>query len=297
MKNTSLKRAWRFVVIGIALLVLVLIVLPLSTAGSDTDIIPTEAIEIIETVPDYSFELSIMEHVEYHQYIPLQDKAAIQMRQEVFKTYIGRLYGVLAQYDFKSEQYTIAYDMLNPEILRSERIIQSYENDYQAILAYEAEEAFWAEKAAGNKFPLPVATQVWRIMSEEFGWNDTVCAGIMGNLMAECGGCWTKDLNWQSNHSGGLGMIQWIGGRRKEIKSIYGDMPNVEEQLQFMYDELHGTNGVTRQVSAKQLAAIMNAETPEECAYLFALYYERPNSQHIPHRRGLARTSYDYFTN
>ena len=91
-------------------------------------------------------------------------------------------------------------------------------------------------------------------------------------------------------------MIQWIGGRRKEIKSIYGDTPSVEEQLQFMYDELHGTNGVTRQVSAKQLAAIMNAETPEECAYLFALYYERPNSQHIPHRKGLARTSYDYFT-
>lgn len=155
----------------------------------------------------------------------------------------------------------------------------------------EPEDDKWAERAA----EYPVATQVWLYMKNEFGWSDIICAGVIGNLMAECGGCWTSDLNWRSNHSGGLGMVQWIGGRRKQIIQYYGEQPTVEEQLTFMYNELYGLNGVTKQVTNKQLDAIMNAKTPEECAFAFASYYERCAEKHRPPRRGYARTAYEYF--
>ena len=141
----------------------------------------------------------------------------------------------------------------------------------------------------------PVATKVWLYMKNEFGWNDIVCAGIIGNMMAECGGCWTSDLDWSLNEPGGFGMIQWIGSRRTQLFSLYGKTPSIENQLNFMKDELYGTNGVSRQVSEKQLNEIMNAETPEECAFAFASYFERCSEKYRAPRRGYARTAYEYF--
>ena len=141
----------------------------------------------------------------------------------------------------------------------------------------------------------PVATQVWLYMKNEFGWSDIVCAGILGNMMAECGGCWSSDLNWSVNSSSGYGMIQWLGSRRNLLFSIYGPNPTIENQLDYMRDELYGTNGVRKQVTDEQLNKIMNAESPEECAFAFATYFERCAVEHRSVRRGYARTAYEYF--
>ena len=141
----------------------------------------------------------------------------------------------------------------------------------------------------------PVATEAWLYMKNEFGWNDIVCAGIIGNLMAECGGCWTQDLDWAINTVHGMGVVQWIGGRQKQLIEYYGDTPSIIDQLNFMRDELYGLNGVTKQVTDSQLDKIMNAETPEDCAFAFATYYERCAEQHRYPRRGYARKAYEYF--
>ena len=59
------------------------------------------------------------------------------------------------------------------------------QKEYQQLLnqMIEEENAKWEKKAA----EYPVATQIWRYMKAQ-GWNDYVCAGIMGNIMAEVGG-------------------------------------------------------------------------------------------------------------
>ena len=62
-----------------------------------------------------------------------------------------------------------------------------------------------------------------------------------------------------------------------------------------MKDELYGTNGVTKQVTDWQLDKIMNASTPEECAFAFATYFERCSENHRAPRRGYAKTAYEYF--
>lgn len=95
----------------------------------------------------------------------------------------------------------------------------------QEYLLELQEQYMWDYKA----FEYPVATYVWLYMKNEFGWSDIVCAGVMGNLMAECGGCWTQDLDWTLNSSSGLGMVQWIGSRRAEITAKYGPSPGVDE--------------------------------------------------------------------
>ena len=162
-----------------------------------------------------------------------------------------------------------------------------YEEKAEVLL----EQRKWEERAA----EYPVATEAWLYMKNELGFSDTVCAGIMGNMMAECGGCWTSDLDWDASGSSGYGMIQWLGGRKRQLFNIYGSKPSVENQLDFMKNELYGTNGVTKQVTDSQLNKIMNAESPEECAFAFATYFERCGEEHRSIRREYARRAYEYF--
>ena len=179
-------------------------------------------------------------------------------------------------------------------------IVMAYaelENRTADVAYYQEKQVEWEEihKWEVRASEYPVATQVWLYMKEEFGWSDTVCAGIIGNMMAECGGCWTQDLDWDVSSSSGYGMIQWLGGRKQQLFNIYGSSPSVEDQLNFMKDELYGTNGVTKQVTDSQLNKIMNADSPEDCAYAFACYFERCGEGHRWVRRDYARRAYDYF--
>lgn len=179
-------------------------------------------------------------------------------------------------------------------------IVMAYvelENRTADVAYYQEKQVEWEEihKWEVRAAEYPAATEAWLYMKNEFGWSDTICAGIIGNLMAECGGCWTQDLDWQINTSHGMGMVQWIGGRRTQLINLYGENPSITQQLDFVRAELYGLDGVTKQVTDSQLDKIMNAETPEDCAYYFACYYERCAEQHRYPRKGYARTAYEYF--
>ena len=189
---------------------------------------------------------------------------------------------------------TLGYEPDHPAVVLAHTEVDNSTSD---LAYYQEKMVEWEEvhKWEGRKAEYPAATEAWLIMSEEFGWSDAVCAGIIGNLMAECGGCWTQDLDWQINTKHGMGMVQWIGGRRNQLVALYGENPTVRDQMMFMRDELYGLNGVTKQVTESQLNEIMNASSPEECAYAFAAYYERCASQHRAPRKGYARTAYEYF--
>lgn len=175
------------------------------------------------------------------------------------------------------------------EVARVDAIMQQYQADYARLL----EEETWGAKM----LEYPTATKIWRIMKEEYGWSDEVCAGIMGNMMAEVAGGTLEYLKrWDTNEPGGLGLIQWIGQRRIDIREKYNcQVPTIEQQLEFMRDEMFGTNGVRKQISNAQLDAIMNGETPEQIAYNFARYFERCASYSYNCRKGYARIAYNYF--
>lgn len=130
---------------------------------------------------------------------------------------------------------------------------------------------------------------------KSLGWSDVACAGIMGNLMVETGGTGTLYLDWSSSGENGYGLVQWIGSRRDSIKAKYGIYPTIKQQVQFIHDELYGTNGVRIQVSESQRNAILYAGTPEDAAYAFATYYERCASEYRAMRTGYARDAYNYF--
>lgn len=145
----------------------------------------------------------------------------------------------------------------------------------------------------------PTARAIWNFL-RDLGYSEVVAAGIMGNFVAEVGDPSTKDINfdldWKSNTGIELGLCQWTEGRRNDIIKIYGPNPTWEEQLQFMYNELTGTNGVRRQVSEEQYQLIINATSPEKAAYYFAIYFERCHKGSYNARQFKAVQAYEYFT-
>ena len=248
--------------------------------------IPSEPSELVlETEPEE--EIIILENVEVERVEPATlDEANTALENAIFRrdTTKSVYEGLLL----------LGYDTEHPAVVMAKTDFENAEADveyYTEQQLIRQEEENWRVRAE----EYPVATQAWLYMKNELGFSDIVCAGIMGNMMAECGGCWTSDLDWDVSSSSGYGMIQWLGGRKQQLFSIYGNNPSVENQLNFVKDELYGANGVTKQVTDSQLDKIMNAETPEDCAYAFACYYERCGEEHRWVRRDYARRAYEYF--
>ena len=232
-------------------------------------------------------EIIILENVEVERVEPTTlDEANTALENAIFRRdTTASVYEGLLLLGYEEEHPAVV--MAKTDFKNAEADVEYY-TEQQLI---RQEEENWRMRAE----EYPVATQVWLYMKNELGFSDIVCAGIMGNMMAECGGCWTSDLDWDVSSSSGYGMIQWLGGRKQQLFSIYGSNPSVENQLDFVKDELYGTNGVTKQVTDSQLDKIMNAETPEDCAYAFACYYERCGEGHRWVRRDYARRAYEYF--
>lgn len=233
---------------------------------------PTEA----ETEPPI-----IIEYRKYSYVSNLSENDLYPMIEEIIE-YIDYL-----------ESFSIDSTTLLDEIDAMNVLLEKYSLDLETAIT----ERQYFEKCAEQ---YPEATQIWFYMKENFGWSDIVCAGIMGNIMAEIGGGSAEGAlgfgdKWKIDKASGMGMFQWTAGRRKEIKTIYGNTPTIEQQLDFMYNELYGSNGVTKQVKSNELEAILNADTPEKVAANFAQYFERCASFSYTPRKNYARFAYDYF--
>lgn len=151
--------------------------------------------------------------------------------------------------------------------------------------ARRAEEAKWAIKAA----EYPAATQIWRYMKAQ-GWNDYVCAGIMGNIMAEVGGQ-TLDIRYTLSSNGYYGMCQW----NRQYSNIWG--AGLESQCDYLRDTIKyeiDTFGFNYQKGFK-FNSFLNMTDAQQAALAFAKAYERCSSASYSIRQKNAIKAYNYF--
>ena len=179
-----------------------------------------------------------------------------------------------------------------------------YQEKLDVILAEEAEaarkaeeERMAAEKAAEaakwerKAVEYPAATQIWRYMKAQ-GWNDYVCAGIMGNIMTEVGGQ-TLDIRYTLSSSGYYGMCQWSRG----YSEVWG--AGLETQCDFLRDTIKyefDTYGFKYQ-KGFNFNSFLNMNDAQQAALAFAKSYERCASQSYNIRQKNALKAYDYFVN
>lgn len=138
-------------------------------------------------------------------------------------------------------------------------------------------------KADGN---YNQAAQVWNYL-RDLGLNEYVCAGIMGNIMAEVGGQTLDISRWpQYSQKSYYGICQWAGSRKQRLLNDYGT--TLEDQVRFLSVELF-------EVIPKG-NSFYNMQDEKEAALYFAKYYERCGSGSYAVRQNNATKALQYFT-
>lgn len=165
--------------------------------------------------------------------------------------------------------------------------IEVYDARYQELYA-ESEEAKWEIKAA----EYPAATQIWRYM-KDLGWNDYICAGIMGNLMAEVGGQ-TLDIQYWLQGNGYYGMCQWNKAYRSGVwgADLVGQCDFLRDTIKYEID----TFGYAYK-KGFNLDSFLALSNERDAALAFAKCYERCGSGTYTIRQNNAEKAYDYFVN
>jgi hypothetical protein len=140
-------------------------------------------------------------------------------------------------------------------------------------------------KADGN---YNQATQVWNYL-RDLGLNEYVCAGIMGNIMAEVGGQTLDISRWAQyavTNPQYYGICQWSGSRKQRLLNDFGT--TLEDQIRFLSVELF-------EVIPKG-NSFYNMQDEKEAALYFAKYYERCGSGSYKVRQSNATKALQYFT-
>lgn len=137
----------------------------------------------------------------------------------------------------------------------------------------------------------PTATTVWLFLKDQ-GYNDAVCAGIIGNMMTECGGQTLELQWWLYDYSGWFyGLCQWHKGYFPEVQK-----QGVDFQLQYLIDTIPSQFAP---FGNDALNKFLNMTDPGEAAVVFAKRYERcANTEwNYRSRRDNAWIAYNYFVN
>lgn len=96
------------------------------------------------------------------------------------------------------------------------------------------------------------------------GLTDSQARGILGNLMQESRGNHTIT----NKTSGAFGLAQWLGPRKQRLIQKYGNNPTVEQQLEFIWEELNTTE-------SKAFQHLLNTNTIADATRAFAQHFER----------------------
>lgn len=102
------------------------------------------------------------------------------------------------------------------------------------------------------------------------GLSEHQARGILGNLMQESRG----------NHiitnktSGAFGLAQWLGPRKQKLMQKYGPNPTVQQQLEFIWEELNTSE-------SKAFQKLLNTNTIADATRAFAQHFERAGKKEM----------------
>ena len=134
----------------------------------------------------------------------------------------------------------------------------------------------------------PYAAYVWNFLKKA-GYNDYVCAGILGNMMVECGGLTLALQPKIENASHHYGICQWSN---VFFPDIYHKP--FEDQCEYLLNTIQNQFRIFGQneFTYKQFLEI---EDEQYAALVFAIYYERCSDVSYQKRKDCATIAYNEF--
>lgn len=138
----------------------------------------------------------------------------------------------------------------------------------------------------------PVARYIWNFL-KDLGYNDYVCAGIIGNMMVEAGGQ-TLYIQPDAANASHYGICQW---NRKYYSSVIG--VSLDAQCEFLRDNIAYEIDIFGYKYARgfNYNSFLGLTNEKKCALAFAKAYERCGSGSYSHRQNCATIAYNYFVN
>lgn len=213
-----------------------------------------------ETQPPIIIEIMVEKELEQSSY-PLE---YVDNRNENLKRIMECKDRLAAAEAMLQAAQDLGYEETHPVVVLAQQEIEQIRKD---IEFYEAR---WNALAV----EYPVACEVWRFFIEECGYSEVVAAGIIGNMMIECGGH-TLELQWDIyNSSKHYGLVQWSPKYYPHIQGA-----SLQEQLEFLKTSIpevfNGWSGKREKCLFNDFIAIQNCR---DAALRFAQVYERPGS-------------------
>ena len=111
----------------------------------------------------------------------------------------------------------------------------------------------------------PTSSQIVNFFMNK-GLTKNQAKGIYGNIMQESGG--KHNIVSRDGHNS-YGLAQWTGTRKARLFSKYGTNPTVNQQLEYLWDELNSTE-------KSALDALKNTSTVADATKVFMQKFERP---------------------
>lgn len=266
-------------IIPLIIIIIMILFLPSCAAkgaATEPSELPTEmyqqTVEIKKTSAEIKKELGIPMKL-----VKTNSKTKLVKLMEKCKTQKAKL--KKSYPDESSINYDKYKKIIDKELIRITKIYKKYKAQYKEIVHFEK-----CAKA------YPIATKIWKYL-RKCGFNNYVCAGILGNMMTECGGQ-TFDIQPMLYDGGCYGICQWM---RRWYPSVWGQ--DLDYQLKFlkktMPDEFN--NYGSRYYRGFNYKAFCNLQNEQSAAYAFAKCYERCASQYYAIRATNAAKAYKYF--
>ena len=111
----------------------------------------------------------------------------------------------------------------------------------------------------------PTGSQIVNFFMNK-GLTKNQAKGIYGNIMQESGG--KHNIVSRDGHNS-YGLAQWTGTRKARLFSKYGTNPTVNQQLEYLWDELNSTE-------KNDSNALRNTTTVADATKVFMQKFERP---------------------
>lgn len=180
----------------------------------------------------------------------------------------------------------LGYTDTHPVVLTAKSEIEQM-NRLIEIYSTRLEQKQWDLKMA----EYPTATSIWLYLKDN-GYSDEICAGILGNIMAEVGGH-TLDIEHATNsHPNYYGICQW-----SLTYSNTKDM-TLAEQCAYLVDTMENEldsfgDNYKKGFDYDQFIGMTNIE---QIALAFAKCYERCGPGSYDVRQSNALIAFEYFT-
>ena len=161
------------------------------------------------------------------------------------------------------QESTIDYEPIGDELINQENLERVKNRKREGFAGWKPLEQ--SESTQQNDDRTPTGSEIVNFFMNK-GLTKNQAKGIYGNIMQESGG--KHNIVSRDGHNS-YGLAQWTGSRKARLFSKYGTNPTINQQLEYLWEELNGSE-------KDALDALRSASSVEDATKIFMQKFEGP---------------------